>query len=150
VRPRVPCHLTPRSTRTRADAPPCAWVVLRAPVTGHVRGHMEVSTNLDVGKIVFGIYVFGVIWLQRFAPLELRKKYLKFSVAGIGIMFLGGILLPMGPDWIVTLALIPMIALISWLNYRMVDVCLACGEVIWSMGLKRPKLCSKCGANLKV
>jgi len=37
----VTCPLTPRSTRTRADVPPYAWVAGRAPVTGNVSWHEQ-------------------------------------------------------------------------------------------------------------
>jgi hypothetical protein len=123
---------------------------LRAPVTGNVRGHMDAGTKFTVAMVVLGAYVLGINWLQHRASPELRKKYIKVSAAGTGVIFLLGVLWAANPEWSIILILLPIIALFSYLHYRMVSVCATCGEVIWVKGLTRQKSCSNCGGALKV
>jgi hypothetical protein len=110
---------------------------------------MDAGTKFKVAMVVLGIYVLAFAWLQHLAPPELRKKYLRTSVVGIGVIFGAGVLWA-NPEWEIALILVPAIALFSFLHYKMLNVCMACGHTIWPEGFRRQRFCSKCGAELRV
>src|SRR5262245_61988106 len=82
------------------------------------------------------------------ASYETKRKWHPRFQVGVGVLFLGFIATVLPP--FVLVGAIPAVALIAFLNLRMIKFCKACGATLvqnppWSSF----KYCPKCGAKLR-
>ena len=98
--------------------------------------------------VVLGISAFLFFHLNRDA--RLKKKIYPWFVVGIGIIFAS--FSAWMSDWqpFVFLVMLPMVALITFLNIRMTKFCESCGRTVYRQPLLGPsKFCPHCGSSLE-
>jgi uncharacterized membrane protein len=95
--------------------------------------------------------VLGVVgvWFQFFnRNIPQKKRLLPIFTVGSGVLFAVFVFLMIG-DVRVLFFIVPAIALIIFLNLRMIKVCESCGRTVTSnVWFSKMEYCSKCGAKL--
>ena len=140
-------RLTPQS---RADGPEAPRLLLHRsgpPLISNVRCRVDEATKFSVFMtiwIAFGVGSF--VWEKKATPSE--KGRLLPHLTWIGGLLFGAGTLWLFPTWEAAAFLVPSIALISWVNAKLMRVCGSCGKLIYPTELARPKYCSKCGSTL--
>jgi hypothetical protein len=80
---------------------------------------------------------------------QLKKRLMPFFIIGTGVLFALFVLIMTGQPRIL-LFLVPAVALISWMNLRIINVCNACGRTVYNnVWFSKAEYCSKCGAKLQ-
>jgi len=94
--------------------------------------------------IAFAVAWF--IWERKATPSD-KKRLLPYSVWLGGAVFAVGVIW-LYPSWETAAVLVPAVALISFVNAKLMRVCGSCGKMIYPTDLSKPKFCSRCGAGL--
>lgn len=112
-----------------------------------MREHPELFPWFAGVWIGLGILSF---WFFQFSKnVKLKKRFLPIFIVGTGVLFTGFVLFMSGKPEIM-LIVIPAVAIISFLNLRMIRVCESCGRTIYNtMVFFKMEYCSKCGAKLR-
>jgi hypothetical protein len=110
------------------------------------------KTHPEIAPWVIGMWValgIGGLWFTYLDKNIARKKrLLPVFTIGTGIIFLLFTFL-MIPSVSVMAFAVPAVALVTWLNLRIMRVCSACGRTIQSgMWFTKAEYCPKCGARL--
>ena len=80
---------------------------------------------------------------------KLKKRLIPLFVIGSGILF-AIFFLVMTRELLILLVFGPAVALISWMNLRMIRVCDSCGRTVYNpYWFKKGGYCVKCGAKLQ-
>lgn len=89
------------------------------------------------------------VWMNVFDKDVARKKRLLTPfIVGTGVLFAGFTLMISG-SLRLQLFLAPAVALITWLNLRMIKVCESCGSTVFNnVWFSKMEYCSKCGAKI--
>ena len=110
------------------------------------------STHPELGHWFFGTWIilmfvgFCLFYLSK--NVARKKRLLPIFIIGTGILFVCFAFLITGPSNI-TFLMIPVAALIVFLNLRMIKVCEACGLVYTRDMFSKMAYCPKCGAKLQ-
>jgi len=98
--------------------------------------------------IWIGLGILSFLFFQFSRSVQLKKRLLPVFIVGVGVLFSGFVLLMSGKPEIM-LIVIPVVAIISFLNLRMIRVCETCGRTVYNtMMFFKMEYCSKCGAKL--
>jgi hypothetical protein len=109
--------------------------------------HPEIAPWFFATWIALGIAFVWFVYLDR--NVARKKRLLPVFIIGSGALFIGFVFL-MSADLRILAFMFPAVALISFLNLRMIKVCSACGRTIHSgMWFSKAEYCSKCGARLE-
>jgi hypothetical protein len=98
--------------------------------------------------VVLGISASAFFFFNRNAALK-RKIHPPFTIF-VGILFLGFCaLMGFAREPFFFIVMLPMVALITFLNIRNIRFCDAFGRTIFTQNpFSRPRFCAKCGADL--
>lgn len=97
--------------------------------------------------VVLGLFSTAFFFLGKNASLK-RKVWPPFTIA-TAVLFVGFVWAIGFPPQVFFI-IIPVVALITFLNLRSVQFCDACGKTIMHQNLfSTPQFCSKCGAKLR-
>ena len=97
--------------------------------------------------VALGAASFYFLYVSK--DVERKKKLFRPFLAGTSVLFLG-FMWAMGFPLLMLAIAAPMVALIMYLNSRMIRFCDACGRTIMQqMPFSPPKHCSHCGAALQ-
>ena len=112
-----------------------------------MRPHPEIAPWFFATWIALGIASMWFVYLDR--NVARKKRLLPVFIIGSGALFVGFVFWMSG-DLRILAFVLPAVALISFLNFRRIRVCSACGRTIHSgMWFTKAEYCSKCGARLE-
>jgi len=96
--------------------------------------------------VILGLASF---WFYRQASFATKKRWHPILAVSVGLLFLG-IVWAMSPVGEVLYFAIPAVALITWLNVRLMKFCSNCGATLYAGTIFFAPLqyCQKCGAKL--
>jgi hypothetical protein len=100
-----------------------------------------------VFPIFMGVWVTLLVGVALFywkGSLATKRRFHPFVVAGAALIFLGFITLIMPASTFVVI--VPVVALMSFLNYKITKFCGSCGATTVRVPGTKPAPCRKCGA----
>jgi hypothetical protein len=102
-------------------------------------------------ELVFRMFL--AVWIALLGAVSLfywkgslatKRRFHPYVVAGGALIFLGFVTVVMPPSTFVVIA--PVVALVSFLNYKITKFCNGCGAtVIQPPPWREPPTCTKCG-----
>jgi hypothetical protein len=108
---------------------------------------MDEGTKFSVFMAVWIAFGLGwFIWERKATPSD-KKRLLPYSIWIGGVVFGAGVLW-LHPTWETAAVIVPAVALISFINSKLMRACDSCGKLIYPTDLSKPRYCSKCGAEL--
>ena|SRR6266496_3773201 len=111
-----------------------------------MKAHPELAPWFFGTWVVLGLCSVWLFFLNR--NVAQKKRLLPIFIIGIGILFAGFVFLMTG-DLTVMVFVVPAVALISFLNLRLIKVCENCGRTVYNnVWFSKMEYCSKCGAKL--
>jgi predicted RNA-binding Zn-ribbon protein involved in translation (DUF1610 family) len=111
-----------------------------------MRAHPEVTPWFIGIWIALAIVGIWVTYLDKNVPR--KKRLIPVFIVGAGVIFVVFTLLMTG-DWRAMALVVPVVALITFLNLHQFKVCSTCGRTIHSgMWFARAEYCPKCGGRL--
>jgi hypothetical protein len=113
---------------------------------------MELHPHPEIWPWFFGLWLMlGIasVWFMYLDKNIARKKrLLPVFIVGTGVIFIAFTFVIMG-DLKAMALIVPAVALITFLNLRIIKICGACGKTIHSgMWFTKAEYCPKCGARL--
>ena len=99
-----------------------------------------------------GLMIAGFLMFWRGNNVVFKRKWLPRYIIFTGVLFVGFIVLLMivdpksGPPPITLLFVIPVVALITYVNIKIIKICGKCGKMNYPMFMIPAKFCAKCGA----
>ena len=110
-------------------------------------GHFELYPWFLGTWIILVIVGFCLFYLCK--NVARKKRLLPIFVVGTGILFATFVFVMTGPSNEM-FVMIPVVALIIFLNLRMIKVCEACGRTVFTSDMfYKMEYCPKCGAKLQ-
>ena len=102
----------------------------------------ELLFPIFIGGWVVLLVLVSLFYLK--GSLALKRRFHPFVVAGAALFFLGFITLLMPASTFVVI--VPVVALLSFLNYKLTKFCSSCGVTTVRFPGAAPRPCRKCGA----
>ena len=108
----------------------------------------EISFFLSLGVWVL-LGVASLLFFQFNKNARLKKRILPFFIVGAGILFIL-LFVPWTGRPMILLFVLPAVALMTYLNLKMIRLCDSCGSTVTSnVWFAKSNFCSKCGARLQ-